>query len=328
VRTVREFASAVRWLIGLIGREDIDVVYSNTLGVFAGLVAAKLRRVPHVHHVHEILTKPKVLARTMGWIACWGSTLVIANADATARNLPRRCHRKSRLTVVHNGIDLARFDAAVHEGFRRELGIDESVFVIAFAGRIGQWKGQDHLIDAAALLKDSGDGDFAVVIAGDTYAGYEYLIDELHAQVAACGLGEHVHFLGQRRDIPSLLTDADVVVVPSAHPESFGLVVVEGMAAGRPVVATAHGGPVEIVEDGVTGFLVPPARPESIAARLRELMSDRGLGTRMGAAGRRRVEKHFTAAVAMQAIVAAVNRVLADPSTGSDGPGPSPEASE
>lgn len=136
---------------------------------------------------------------------------------------------------------------------------------------------------------------FRAVIVGEVYPGYENVREALFEKVKALGLGDVVSFLGHRDDAEAIFNAADIVVSPTTLPEPFGLVVVEAMAARRPVIATGVGGPAEIIEDGVSGILIPTNKPAVFADRLEELIKDRELRARIGAAARQRVEKAFLA---------------------------------
>jgi glycosyltransferase involved in cell wall biosynthesis len=129
----------------------------------------------------------------------------------------------------------------------------------------------------------------------------------LEAQALRLGLGAQVHFTGWRDDVPALVALGDLFVLPSLN-EPFGRVLIEAMATGKAVVATAAGGVPEIVVHGETGLLVPPGDPGALAAAVRELLDDAPRGARLGAAGRRRAETVFSLA----GHVAAVERVYGE----------------
>jgi glycosyltransferase involved in cell wall biosynthesis len=183
----------------------------------------------------------------------------------------------SRRTVtIHNGIDLARFAP-------RGPVAGGPVIVVA---RLRPEKAIDRLIDAVALIRRVDPG-FRLEIAGDGE-----LDSALREQVERLGLGEAVAFLGDVRDVPERLARASALVLPS-HTEGISLTLLEAMATGLPVVATRVGGNPEVVVDGETGLLVPPADPPALAEALLRLRRDPELGRAMGARGRERVEQRF-----------------------------------
>jgi glycosyltransferase involved in cell wall biosynthesis len=131
----------------------------------------------------------------------------------------------------------------------------------------------------------------------------------LEAEARALGVGDRVSFLGFRPDTPSLLASADLFVLPSLI-EGLPLSVLEAMAAGCPVVATAAGGTGEIVQDRVTGLLVPPADAEALAAAMQELLRDRPLAARLAGAGRDRVRREFSAAATARSVMSVYDELL------------------
>jgi glycosyltransferase involved in cell wall biosynthesis len=174
-------------------------------------------------------------------------------------------------------------------GSNREAGrqpFEASVEMLC-VGRLNAWKGQEVLIEAVAELRRRG-LDAKLRLVGDVFGGQRHFWNALATQIARLGLAEHVTMLGFRTDVGELMTSADVVVVPSQRPEPFGMVVVEAMALGRCVVATAAGGPSEIIEDGVSGLLVPSGSATAIADAVGRLAADPVLAREVAAAARRR----------------------------------------
>jgi glycosyltransferase involved in cell wall biosynthesis len=164
--------------------------------------------------------------------------------------------------------------------------------VIGIVGRLQPWKGQHHVIGAAALLRARGHDVHVLIVGGTAFGLSPEYPAQLRSLVAAAGLEEHVTFADQVDDVSAYLAAMDVVVNASA-PEPFGLVILEAMAAERPVVAFAAGGPVEIIEDGVTGRLVSPFTAEALAESLEALVADPDLRAAMGRAGRERALTAF-----------------------------------
>jgi glycosyltransferase involved in cell wall biosynthesis len=286
------------WLANYIRQENISLVYTNTSGVLPGAFAAKLSGRPHIWHVHEIILKPALLGNVLAFLQ-WGfSRKIIANSYATAAHLSQKMPANSRKTVViHNSIVADSFNSATHdEDVRAEFGIEDKTILIGIIGRIHQGKGQGYFLDAAQVMKKAGFENFKVLVVGDVFEGNESLLEELKIQVAESGIERNIIFCGFRDDVSRLLKAIDIVVVPSTLPESFGLVALEAMAARKPVVATAIGGSLEIVLDGITGFLVPTDDSQVMAERLIALSSDKDLRERTGSQGRNRFESTFSLA--------------------------------
>jgi starch synthase (maltosyl-transferring) len=208
----------------------------------------------------------------------------------------------ARLVVVPNGIDLARYTLKTPQA----AGTGSQPVQIGYVGRLDPVKGVTHLLGAAALLRESAPSlAWALTLVGD---GSERAA--LEAEAAALELAERVRFLGARSDVPALLPTFDLLVLPSLY-EGMPNVALEAMASGLPVVATAVGGTPEVVLHGETGLLVPPAEAAALAGALAALAVDPARRARLGAAGRARVERHFTIDAAVRRTEALYRDLLA-----------------
>jgi glycosyltransferase involved in cell wall biosynthesis len=171
--------------------------------------------------------------------------------------------------------------------------------IVLTPARLDPVKGHAFLLEAAAQLPD-----VAFVLAGD---GPERTA--LEDQADRLGIGDRVHFLGQRADIGDLLANCDLVVLPSLS-EGFGLAAIEAMIAGAPVLATTAGALPEIIRDGVTGMMVPPANPSALASSIRTLLDDRILARRLAEAGRDQAQREFGAERMVERVTAVYLDVL------------------
>jgi glycosyltransferase involved in cell wall biosynthesis len=169
---------------------------------------------------------------------------------------------------------------------------------VCMIGRVQHWKGQHYFLDIieAYLKQNPLDTSTRFIIAGDAYPGYENLAIELSLAIERKGLHKRVTYLGYRSDIPQLLASLDLLVLPSTSPDPLPTVVLEAMASSKPVLATAQGGAMEMVVDQETGRFMPIGNAKQAAAVLAELLQDKERLKEMGTAGRRRVEKEFSAA--------------------------------
>lgn len=295
LRCGTEILRATFWLSRLIYRERIDLVYSNTIGVLPGALAARITRRPHLWHIHEIIVTPKWLARALANFTYLFSTKLVCISAAVATELQRgQLRKRVKHVVVHNSIDASLYPSVPEPGVRVKFTSDPETVLIALVGRIHFWKGQDYFLDVLHLLNSMGYPKFLVLFVGSTYAGYEHLESELKRKAQILGLESRVVFCGYRHDVPQLLSAVDIVVVPSMLPEPFGLVALEAMAAAKPVVAHAHGGLVEMIEDGVTGYLVPVGQPRVMAEKIILLAQNPELRAKMGQRGRQRVLELFS----------------------------------
>jgi len=194
------------------------------------------------------------------------------------------CIGKEELfTVIHSGVNLEPFlqTDKDRERMRKELGIPADAFVIGSVGRLTAVKGQRYLLEAVAKLSGDIPGLFCLLL------GDGELREELKARAADLGIGEHVLFLGWRDDVAAVISVFDVFVLPSLN-EGMGRVIVEAMAAGKPIVASDIGGIRNLIDPQISGILVPPADPETLTAAIKDLYRDPAQRASMGEAGRQR----------------------------------------
>lgn len=304
---------AVRDLARFITRERIGLVHTNTIHNLYGVAAARLTRVPHIWHFREIVWQSGMLRRLELWMARRWSARIIVTSRAIAAMYGAERRWPVQLVRVPNGVDDARFCPGDAPDVRHALGAAPGDVLIGIVCRLDAWKGVDDFLAAAGRAEAERPGlRFAVV--GGAIIGQESYADALARQAEARGLGGRIVFTGWRfgpADMPAVFRALDVLVLASREPEPFGLVVIEAMASGRPVIATAHGGPLDIVEDGRTGLLVPPRNPEALASAMLALADDPSRRARMGAHGRERVLTHFTAAQYVAGIDAVYRELVA-----------------
>ena len=301
-------------------------------------VALSLRRImrsfrPHLVHLNDVLplNRPGVMAsRSVGLpVVCHCRSFATATpadnrwllpgvdgmifisqaiAEAHLAAMPPLRH----YAVIPNAVDLSNYAGPVDRAaVRASLGVPADALLLVMAGRISPWKGQHIFVEALARVRETHPAVYGVIVGlaeeadGPGYAG------RVQAQAEALGLGQHLHMAGFRADIPQVLRAADVVVHCSVKPEPFGRVIIEGMAAGRPVVASALGGTVEIIADGVDGLLTPAGDPAALAAALRRLLADPEERERLGQTGRSTVARRYQVDAHVRAVRTFYERVLA-----------------
>jgi glycosyltransferase involved in cell wall biosynthesis len=265
-----------------------DVVHAHAFGyppTWAGVWRRRLRRTPLILTAHSDAGRgtrmSQLYARAVARSTLARADRVVALTQTERSHLARLGVPDERIVVIPNGVDLDEFSA---EHPLKTLG---APFVVLYLGRLyPEQKGIATLLEAFASMSRSPAPELRLV--GEDWGGLA-LVD---AAVRLHSLGASVVTTGvlARDAVLRELARADVLVLPSTF-EPFGIVLLEAMASGLPVVASNVGGIPEIVRDGETGFLVPPRRPSELAAALERLRSDPSLGRRMGAAGRRRVEE-------------------------------------
>ncbi len=214
---------------------------------------------------------------------------------------------EERISLIHGGFDVREFSPEMVSSERiralREkwLAGHEGKPIIILPGRLTEWKGQDQLIESLALIKDQ---QFVGLLIGDTEENPSFtrkLVERLRQH----GLTEKILLVGHCSDMPAALMLADVVIsASSTQPEAFGKVAIEAMAMGKPVIATAHGGSLETVIPGVTGWLVPPLDPKALAEAITAAVADQDHAVQLGRQGRTWVNERFTAKAMCEKTVA------------------------
>lgn len=308
---LNHFPLSVMHLLGLIRKHKVSLVHTNVAVAFSAAAAAKLARVPHVWHIRESFEEFKsglwpIYSRYMQFL----SDRIVAVSNATAAQFPDR----RKVEVIHNGFSPMEFavnHAELRRQFRQQFDIVETAVVVGCIGRI-KWKrkGQEYLVQAAAALKSRGIAA-KYLIVGLPYKGNESHLERLKQLAIELGVAKEVIFAGEIPDPKAAYCAMDIFVLPSAEPEPFAGVVMEAMALNLPVIATRIGGSTDQVEDGVTGFLVPPANAESIAANVEKLIRDAGLRHQMADAGKRRIASEFDLGRTVKRIEAMYSALLA-----------------
>lgn len=305
-------------LVELIRKENVSLVHVRSRApAFAALWAAKVTGTPFVTTYHGIYKAQNSLKRWYNAVMTRGD-LVIANSDYTRGHiLAEHPVDPAKVLTIPRGVDLDRFDPAWVTPDRIEalraawdVSGDSNITRFLLAGRLTRIKGHPTIIEAAARMKAAGRTDFQILFAGDDQGRTGYG-EELAQSIAAAGLGEQVRIVGHCEDMPAAYLLCDVAILPTTVPESFGRAAVEPQAMGRPVIASNHGGTVETVVDGVTGWLVEPGDPEAWARAMSRAI-DLGPGKRaeMGHAGLGRARQLYSNAGMCAATLAAYERVL------------------
>lgn len=295
------FANSNRWydlrlpmeMKRLIDRERVDLVHShlpgqNFYGCVAGLLTGR-KKVVTYHGAFE-------LARSQGWKGNIRLAAVRKMADAVVAvcdyvgRLLRGAHFSPKKIVrIYNGIGMETFGSAGDERIRRELNLPSGTRLVGTVANLRGPKGYAFLIQAARLVIDRFP-ECHFVAVGDIDA---VLGRPLFDLVERLKLTNQFHFLGFRSDVPEILSELDVFVLASVS-EGFPLVALEAMAASKAVVMTRSGGQQEVVEDGVSGLLVPPGDARGLAVGIGELLANPERAAEMAWRARCRVEADFT----------------------------------
>jgi glycosyltransferase involved in cell wall biosynthesis len=277
----------------LMRQRDVRLIHGTSLSVLAAPLVAWITRTPLISHVQEILIDPRIIRKALHSIVRHSADKIVCISDSVkAHILEDQPNAAKIIEVVRNSIPLPVEANRTVEEMRSELGLVAGLPVVGMIGRVSPWKGQEIFVRAAAILRSEGVACQFVAIGG-VFDNELHHLNRLKEIIRSLDLDNLVKIEGFRKDARELIAAFDVFVLPSILPEPFGLVVAEAMAAGKPVIATRHGGPTEMVVEGETGFLIPPNDPNALASAIQNLLAHPEEAASLGRAGRRRFLEHF-----------------------------------
>ena len=292
-------------LIKHIQSNRIDLVHAQTYkAALISVLPCKLTQTPLIWH--DRMPKPHgifddILIRSVDII------VAISKAVAKARlsNI-----ETDKLKIIYNGIEISKFNFQVDKKrWIQKFNLRDDDFLIGMVGRISEDKGQEYLIQATSKIVTNFPRA-KILIVGDCFRPedkeYEAYLYKLTKNL---DLEEHVLFTGYIDNVLEVMSIFDISVTPSLN-EPFGRVVVEAMGLGIPVIATNTGGIPEIIEDGISGILVPPKDPDSLSQALLDLISDEEKRKQIGEMGYKRFREHFTMSRTIEEIQQLYQEVL------------------
>jgi len=289
IRGVLWLAALMQCVTGLrrlIRQFEPDIVHSNTVRThIVSAIAARLCRVRVVWTVRDF-TFPIWLYRLL--VGLVDRVICVSCAIERVYGTGRVSKKAS---VVLNGISMPLLDISAERArIRSEYGIPENAPLVASVGQLLSWKGQEHFLKAASLVKKRIPDARFMLVGDGASESYKQKLRELASQPE---LRDSVIFTGFRPDALSCMCASDVVAHTSVEPEPFGRVLVEAMALGKPLIASPYGGPAEIVEDGVSGLLVTPTAVDELADAIVNVLTDADLADNLSRNGQARFEECF-----------------------------------
>lgn len=307
LREVSKFWRAVRKAVNLARERQFRAIIANgTHSWIYGGIVSKLSGVPGILYMAGDVRREHFRNPIDAIAFRIRPSFYLAMSEFIARSV--NVYLKGRVELLRPYPDSAEFDKVddtARRAIRAELNISPDAFVICVPGRIQSWKGQDTVLEAWRLL--SGNENTAVLFAGEcTFASDEPFFKKLQSVAAG---DPRVHFLGFRSDVPVIMKASDIVVHASRNPEPFGIVVPEAMLAGKPILATNHGGPPEVIEHGVTGFLYPHDDPPALAALIQQLMADPSMCATIGAQAYRKAASEYTMQASIQTLESLIDQL-------------------
>jgi lipopolysaccharide heptosyltransferase II len=292
---------AARRLETIIHREHIDIVHARSrVPAWIAFMAVRRTNALLVTTAHGAYSK-HIFSHMMGF----GKFTIVPSSCIGRRMVDDFSVPLENIRLIPRSVDLQKYH------FRAPFQEIKKEFLVVVIGRIAPLKGQLYFLKALTKVLRSLPGVRAWIIGGIS-PGKDNYMEELEVWTRRLGLSDTVKFLGNRRDVPELLSQADCLVMPSIAEESFGRVIVEAQAIGVPVVATKVGGVVEIIEDAQDGLLVHPKDPDGLAEAMLKILRDPALASVLAQNARRKVEEKFSLEKMAQDTIKVYGEALSD----------------
>lgn len=296
---IKEYYKGTKILNALNKEYKFDLVYTHTLAALIGILFAKKRNIKHLWHVQEIIAKPKVfnfLFKKILSLDC--NHKVVYDSIATMNFwIENNLKLTEKSEAVWNGIETKNSksftDAELNEVRENYFFATNNEIVIALVGRINSWKGQQLLLQSFKTVIEKHK-NIKLVYLGSAPPNQLIFETELRNKIKEYNLESNVILIPFQKEIEKFWNSIDIAVVPSTEPEPFGMVVIEAMLAKKPVIASNHGGPTEIVVENETGLLFEPNNHNSLSDALEKLIQDEQLRKLYGANGFKRVHNTFS----------------------------------
>ena len=289
--------------------QDYDLILANSQKAFITAAISSLRGSPAVlWYLHDILTAKhfsQVNRLVAIFLANRFAAKVLVNSQATGQAFVAAGGKAKLTHVVYNGFEPQKFELVNFEDvqkIRDQLRIGDAPLVGLFS-RLSYWKGQHVLLEAIKHLSK-----VQVILVGTALFGEQEYVCELKALAEIPELAGRVHWLGFRDDIPTLMKACDIIVHTSTEPEPFGRVIVEGQLAQKPVIASAAGGALELIENGVNGYLFPPGDAIALRQLMQKLIEDPSLAKTLGQQGYVDAQQNFS----LKTILASFEQALSN----------------
>lgn len=295
IRRVLGVLKAVKSLRRIVKEKDIRLIHSNSIRTHVyGAVIAKLFGIPVIWHQRNLISKEIIDPdRLLSFLP----DKIICNSFAVAKRFLKRGHLPDKVKVIYNGVDVQKFNPGVNpDSVRQEFGIKTDEVVVGIVSRFHPIKGYKDFFNAAKImLRDIRQATNLrfLVAGGAVFQEDKYMEKSLKDMVINLGLEKRIIFAGVRKDMPEVYAAIDIFVFTSRL-EACARVILEAMASAKPIVAVNAGGTPELIEDGISGFLVKPSSPQSIAEKAIFLLNNNTAAKKIGEEARRRVEEKFS----------------------------------
>jgi len=287
----------ILFFIYFIMLNDIRIIHLNN-SVFTGLewlIAAKITGRKIIAHQRSYFEGfPKIYVYHSRFF-----DHILGISNSTKEFLHKYGVKLDKYTTFYDRIDINKFRSNVtvsRDAVREEFSITKEQPLIGIVGNLQRWKGQMTVVEAVHLLKDRYPGLRCLLVGDSSKIAKDDVqyYDELISKIKAYSLRENIIITGFRTDVANLLNAMDIFIHASIRPEPWGLVVLEAMAMGKAIIASNDGGPVEMIVNGESGYLVEPGKPETLAEKLDLLLADPSLRRDMGQNALNQMQEKFS----------------------------------
>jgi glycosyltransferase involved in cell wall biosynthesis len=300
-----------------IRQKKVSIVHINEILDVHGALAAKIAGAACVWHIRAELSPWPVMHQFLPRLAAaLSDTIVVVSQSALWHMFQNQgIETNGKAVVINNpGPNPTKFHPDVKGDLvRREFGFSENTFVVTLVGKLSKRKGHEVLVRAAPkVLEHFPNTQFMIVggeLSGKHHQKYAKILKDLPHKLK---VEERIVFTGFRSDVPQIMAASDIITHCSTYPDPFPGVVLQGMAVGKPVIASALGGPREQIEDGVSGILVEPGAPSALANAICSLLEDKEKRESLGESASKRVRKKFNAETYFQKLTQSYERLLAE----------------
>ena len=275
------------------------------------LIVSKIMRIKCISHLRGNWIPTNIQRRLSKYYDC-----IVSISQSVTNHAKEMGLSTDNLVTIYDGIDVEKVLESLTENrmvIKKRLNLEAvNSTIIGVVGNIKKWKGQHVAIEATKILKERGE-DIVCLIVGNVSSLQEdkEYYDYLMGLVKNYGLKNQVRFTGYRKDVSNILSIMDILVHTSTQPEPLGRVVFEGMIFKKPVVATNHGGPAEIINNGLNGYLTPPGDAVSLADRIEYIIHNCTEVSGIGEKAIERVKEIFNIAKNVKEIEGVYDTVLA-----------------
>jgi glycosyltransferase involved in cell wall biosynthesis len=273
-----------------------DLVHTNTIqSQLCASIATKLLGMKLLWHEHNI-QPPGFRRRIITFLANILPDKIIAVSNAVRKSYLPYIRHPEKIITVHNGISIEVLHEAKESStnIRKEFGIPEKMAIVGMMSVLRPWKGHEYFLKAATFVKKEYPNVNFLIVGEEPLVkdkGYKKYLIDLSNQM---GISDSVIFTGFRQDVVGILSQIDILVSASVLPDPFPTIILESMALGVPIVATNVGGVVEMIEDEITGYLVPPGDAVEMGGKILRLLNEPEKKREMGLKGKERAKHFFT----------------------------------